>query len=434
MPACGPSDRSPQRLPGCCLHRCASRSWPGRPCAGCILTDKLAAALDDGTGRLNPALTPLLEALAAMDKPEAGLIWLRNPKVPQLLGELATGRIPLTHEGLHAAPSWRTAAYLRDLLMTCGVLPTIDKQLVGYEALLHRRLAHLADAGSPHLRLLRQFAVWQQLPRLRAKAQARPLTPNHRQYASDQFIQATAFLGWLGQRGHALAEATQADLDAWHASHNDHQRRTLRAFLRWAMATGQLPRLELPRLFITRAAPITQHRRLELLGQLLTDDHRPLRSRVTACLMLPFAQPATRIVRLTIDDITRADDGGVFIRFGQPPTPVPEPFASLLLQATAERDNLQTATNPGARWLFPGRRGGQPLHASTLGALVRDLGIPARAGRTAALRQLVLQAPAPVVAQALGYNHSTTTRIATEAGTPWSRYASGDHSPGHQPE
>ena len=334
-------------------------------------------------------------------------------------------------QGLHAAPSWRTAAYLRDLLMTCGVLPTIDKQLLGYEALLHRRLAKLTD--SPHLRLLRQFAVWQQLPRLRATAATRPLTPNHRQYASAQFIQATAFLGWLQRRGHALAEATQADLDAWHATHNN-QRRTLRAFLRWAMATGYLPRLELPRLPISRAAPLTQHRRLELLGQVLTDDHRPLRSRVAACLMLLFAQPATRIVRLTIDDITRTADSDVFIRFGEPPTPVPEPFATLLLHATAQRDNLQTATNPGARWLFPGRRGGQPLHASTLTPLVRDLGIPARAGRTAALRQLVLQAPAPVVAQALGYNHSTTTRVATEAGTPWSRYASGDHNRSHQPE
>jgi hypothetical protein len=74
---------------------------------------------------------------------------------------------------------------------------------------------------------------------------------------------------------------------------------------------------------------------------------------------------------------------------------VPEPFATLLLQATAQRDNLQTATNP--------------------------------AGRTAALRQLVLQAPAPVVAQALGYHHHTTTRVATEAGTPWSRYAASQH-------
>jgi hypothetical protein len=307
----------------------------------------------------------------------------------------------LTHEGLHAAPSWRTAAYLRDLLMTCGVLPTIDKQLVGYKALLHRRLAELAD--SPHLRLLRQFAVWYQLPRLRAKAATRPLTPSHRQYASDQLTQAQAFLGWLGQRDHCLAEATQADLDAWHATHNDHQRRTLQAFLRWAMATGHLPRLELPGLLITRAAPITQHRRLELLGRLLTNDHSPLRSRVAACLMLLFAQPATRIARLTIDDIAHAADGGVVIRFGEPPTPAPagcSPDAEAASRCTPA-----------------------PSESSS-----RELGIPALAGRTAALRQLVLQAPAPLVAQALGYHHHTTTRVATQAGTPWSRYTSGDHS------
>jgi hypothetical protein len=406
----------------------------GRRCARCALSDQLAAALDDGTGRVNPALVPLFAALTSMAKPKAGLIWLRNPKVPELLGDLASGRIPLTHEALHAVASWRTAAYLRDLLMTCGVLPTIDKQLAHYETLLHRRLADLADAGSPHLRLLRQFAVWYQLPRLRAKAQARPLTPSHRQFASDQLTQAHGFLGWLAARGHTLAQATQADLDAWHATHNDHQRRCLRAFLRWAMRAGRLPRLKLPPLLVRRAAPITQHRRLELLGQLLTDQDRPLRSRVAACLMLLFAQPATRVVRLTIDDVTRAADGQVFVRFGEPATPVPEPFATLLLQATAQRDNLDTATNPGARWLFPGRRAGQPLHASHLSQLVRDLGIPALAGRTAALRQLVLQVPAPVVAQALGYHHNTATRVATEAGTPWSRYASGDHGRGHQPE
>ena len=406
----------------------------GRRCARCALSDQLAAALDDGTGRVNPALVPLFAALTSMAKPKAGLIWLRNPKVPELLGDLASGRIPLTHEALHAVASWRTAAYLRDLLMTCGVLPTIDKQLAHYETLLHRRLADLADAGSPHLRLLRLFAVWYQLPRLRAKAQARPLTPSHRQFASDQLTQAHGLLGWLAARGHTLAQTTQADLDAWHATHNDHQRRCLRAFLRWAMRAGRLPRLTLPPLPVRRAAPITQHRRLELLGQLLTDQDRPLRSRVAACLMLLFAQPATRVVRLTIDDVTRAADGQVLIRFGQPPTPVPEPLATLLLQATAQRDNLDTATNPGARWLFPGRRAGQPLHASHLRQLVRDLGIPALAGRTAALRQLVLQVPAPVVAQALGYHHNTATRVATEAGTPWSRYASGDHGRGHQPE
>jgi hypothetical protein len=54
----------------------------GRRCARCALTDKLAAALDDGTGRINPALTPLFAALTSMDNPRAGLIWLQNPRFP----------------------------------------------------------------------------------------------------------------------------------------------------------------------------------------------------------------------------------------------------------------------------------------------------------------------------------------------------------------
>jgi hypothetical protein len=36
--------------------------------------------------------------------------------------------------------------------------------------------------------------------------------------------------------------------------------------------------------------------------------------------------------------------------------------------------------------------------------------------------------PAAVVADALGYHHVTTTRLASEAGGTWSRYAAGDHT------
>jgi hypothetical protein len=59
---------------------------------------------------------------------------------------------------------------------------------------------------------------------------------------------------------------------------------------------------------------------------------------------------------------------------------------------------------------------------------VRIGGVPAQRGRTATLRQLVLQMPAPVVAQAFGCHQASTTRIATEAGSPWSGYAPGDHT------
>jgi hypothetical protein len=84
---------------------------------------------------------------------------------------------------------------------------------------------------------------------------------------------------------------------------------------------------------------------------------------------------------------------------------------------------MNTATNRGSRWLFPGRRAGQPMHPEALSATVRHLGIPNAAARTAALRQLVLEMPAPVVADALGYHYTTTTRIAAQAGGVWTRYA-----------
>lgn len=194
------------------------------------------------------------------------------------------------------------------------------------------------------------------------------------------------------------------------------------------MRAGHLPGLTLPPLPVRRVAPITQHRRVELLGQLLTDEDRPLRSRVAACLMLLFAQPATRIVRLTIDDITRATDGQVFIRFGEPPTPVPEPFATLLLQATTRRDNLQSATNPGARWLFPDAGPASrctPATSASWSVTSASPPWPAGPPRCASSSCRSQHPSSP-------RRWATTTTpppgVASEAGTPWSRNAPGDHS------
>ena len=67
------------------------------------------------------------------------------------------------------------------------------------------------------------------------------------------------------------------------------------------------------------------------------------------------------------------------------------------------------------------------MHSDALAALVDDLGIPTVAGRASAIRQHVLEMPAPVVADALGYHPVTTAKLAAQAGGTWSRYASGDH-------
>jgi hypothetical protein len=113
----------------------------------------------------------------------------------------------------------------------------------------------------------------------------------------------------------------------------------------------------------------SQARQGNITNELLTP---PLTSHpdheLRRCANLTSAEkPASRIVRLSVDDITKDDDGQLRIRLGDPPTPVPEPFASLLLRAANERENMHTATKPDAAVPRPPRR---PVSAPR----VRNLG------------------------------------------------------------
>ncbi len=265
------------------------------------------------------------------------------------------------------------------------------------------------------------------LPKLRSRTESKPLTPAGRSFAGEQVNRATAFLGWLTDRSLELADCRQAEIDAWHAEHKQHDRTALRAFLLWCVNTKATRRFTLPTTQPGQAAPLTHTRRIELLRDVLTTADAPLRSRVAAGLLLLYAQPISRIVQLTVEDIMR-DDDQVLIRLGDPPSPVPPPFAALLLDYAAHRSNMRTATNPGSTWLFPGRRAGQPLRPEHLATLAHELGVPTNSGRAAAIRQHVLELPAPIVADALGYHYVTTAKLAAQAGATWSRYAPGDHT------
>ena len=155
-----------------------------------------AGRRDRGIG---PPLQPLADALAATPSPAATLDWLDTPHIQDLLTHLAAGKLPLTHEGLDAWPRRRAVPYLRDLLVSCGALPAADKQLLEFQAWLNRRLDSLG--GHPHLRLLRQFGLWHQLPAMRARAAAGPLRATAGQYARSRFIQAETFLTWAADLG-----------------------------------------------------------------------------------------------------------------------------------------------------------------------------------------------------------------------------------------
>ncbi|MFK0297524.1 hypothetical protein ACIQU6_44735 [Streptomyces sp. NPDC090442] len=160
----------------------------------------------------------------------------------------------------------------------------------------------------------------------------------------------------------------------------------------------------------------------------MTSDDLPLMERIAAALILLYAQPVRRLIRLTVHDVQH-DGDQVALLLGDPPTPVPEPFAKLLLGYIHDgRPNRPGGTLPTSDWLFPGRRAGQPMDPATLGKRLTAAGVPTLNGRTATLRQLVLQAPPSVVAGMLGYHAVHTEAVAAQAGGTWKKYAPGDHT------
>ncbi|WP_328375848.1 hypothetical protein [Micromonospora zamorensis] len=391
--------------------------WRGRHpvCERCKIELRLQRLLGDDAGRIRHELAPFVTMLRDDPRGATTRMWLYNPRAVELLTALGSGRLELSHSALTSWPHATAARYLRHRLIACGLLPPVDRYLVDTEVWLHRRLAQLVE--HPHERVLRQFALWHQLLRLRSTAAIRPLRSTAKFYVTEQFTQAQHFLTWLHEHDIDPAALAQAQLDTWYASHRVHQRHRVRGFLLWAADARHLPRgLIAHRVAFKPGAAITQQRRLALLRRFVTDNTGPLPTRVAACLLLLYAQPISRIHRLTTTDLL--DDGPeLLIRFGAPPVPVPEPSAGLLRELAA----AARYTEPG--WLFPGRYAGQSLAYPTAAKRLRTLGIPLKEARVSALRQLVLQAPAPVVADALGFHQTSTARQVANAGGTWSRYA-----------
>jgi hypothetical protein len=202
---------------------------------------------------------------------------------------------------------------------------------------------------------------------------------------------------------------------------------SLRPFLRWAIKARRMPHLQLPPTNRPLPCPISHQQRLELIRRLHSDAGLDSTERVIGLLILLYAQSLSRITRLTIDDITIAD-GQMLIRLGDPSAPVPAPFDQIISDYLLTRPNLTTATNRDSRWLFPGRRAGQPLHPTSIRSRLQRLDIPNLTGRSRALREMLLQAPPSVVAGMLGYAAGRAETIAAEAGATWQHYAAGDHS------
>lgn len=446
-PLCLPCQR-PRRLVECVLCRqvrpagrtsidgpvCASCYHPDAPtcpfcatprraprgrCRGCVRNLRVRRALSID-GALRPELEPLRQVLTTANATST-LKWLRTDSANVVLAALATGKCALTHAGLDGLRPNGSIEHLRAALVTAGTLPARDDHLATLEQWITITLGAVDDEHERQL--LRRYATWHHLRRLRRSAATHPVSATQTGAARASLRAAAALLVWLHGEGTNLAQCRQADLDAWLAD-GATSRLDARGFVQWCARNHHTgPMLSVPpREKLSHVRPLDPDERWHIARRLLHDDTVAIHDRVAGLLVLLYAQPLTTIVELPLTSVT-LDADVVHLALGHAPLQLPEPLGGLTRQLTRRRRGHNAlGADDDSPWLFPGGRSGQHLSHSRMGARLKPLGVYSRSARAAALLDLSTALPAAVLTRLLGISIGTATAW-TVAGGQWALYA-----------
>ena len=402
---------------------CPDCGQPGlirsRRCARCSVRQRLREVLGDGTGRIRPHLQALHDALAATNRTNAVTAWLDSASASVLRGLDAGER--LTHAALDELPDTKPVEHLRSVLVAIGSLPPRDEHMARLERWIARAIAARPDPDER--KLLHHYAIWHVVRRLRGRLAGADTTRGQSAAARSNIRAAIVLIDWLSAHDLTLATARQGDLEAWLASPEATHREGAGNFVRWARRQ-KLTRLDFAA--VKWGGPtgvIDTETRWEQARWLLHDDTVKPEDRVAGLLVLLYAQPASRIVRLTLDRV-HASDTEVRLRLGREPVLLPEPLAALVRQVAATRKGHATIGSPGASpWLFPGGRPGSALSAFRMAERLNQLGIRLGQSRSAALFQLATDLPAAILAEMLGIHIAVAVSWQRASAGDWAAYA-----------
>jgi hypothetical protein len=121
------------------VTRCRGTVTARQPtCLRCHLADRLDELLLHHDSTILPALQPIRAAVLSVDNPATSLGWLGRSRGATLLAQLASGRLPLTHDTLDRQPPGFSIEHLRRMLVAAGALPERNEHLARLEAFAHR--------------------------------------------------------------------------------------------------------------------------------------------------------------------------------------------------------------------------------------------------------------------------------------------------------
>lgn len=387
-------------------------------CFACQATDRIDRLLAGPDGSIPAGIKNVRDVLVATGRPRSILSNWNNIESLSLLANLARQHEQLTHELLDAEGDRFSVGYLRSLLVATGVLPERDE----YATRLRRFAAVVVDevADPRHQQTLGRYARWYVIPRAKPDRHGQ-LSPAVADRCRQEIRAAQRFLDHLEARGRTVGECTQADLDSWLST----RRATRIRFPRWLLDNGHLPGLGLPNA-VPSAGPrghVDHDEHWALVRRMLHDENAATREdRAAACLVLLYAQPVSKIVALTTDDLTVNDDG-TYLRLGVEPLLLAPPLDALVTSLPIAKPFGAASTLADERWLFPGKWAGHHQHPTSLMGRLNKLGITTRASRNAAMLHLAATVPPAVFASLIGISTGAATKWAEYAGSNWTTYA-----------
>jgi hypothetical protein len=399
---------------------CPTCSDPDHPnpgqCARCLINRRLDELMGPAVDSLPPGLQALRRDIATTEHPITAMRWLTKPSIAPVLSDLAAGRMPLTHQALDDLPNSQPLAHLRQTLVAVGALPERDELMVRLEAFLADLLA--AQRDTERRNLLHRYLIWHLVRRLRGRNNGRPTTRQQSLRVRRLARGAVAFLDWLHAHDLTLSGCQQADLDRWRTDESATYREETGRLIRWARAnkltTAHVPATS----WNGPTQPLDHQHRWDVARRLLHDDSLNPEDRLAGLLVLLYAQGATAISHMTVEQI-QADAQEVRLRLGRVPIRLPEPLATLARAVVSNRKGHATiGARAPSRWLFPGGQPGRPISSARLTHRLNNLGIRPNQDRSTALFQLATEIPAAILARTLG--------IHTDVAVTWQRHAAGD--------
>ena len=295
-------------------------------CTRCAVRDDLTALMVRDA--VDPAaMSTIVEILSGVDRPDSIYTWKRSPHVHDLLTGLASGQIPLTHDGLDSLGRGKHIGHLRSMLEHHGLLPLRDEHLARFESWLAAKLDAIPQRSvrGP----VEQFATWHHLNRLRRNSSPGQSSDGPVRSAKQEITETIKFLTWLEQTHHRnAATCNQHDVDEYLMS-GPTTRHLIRTFFVWAKTNKINKTVQIGHRQAKTTPTLTQDQRLAWLKALIQGDADTLSYRVAGTLLLLYAQPLVRVAALPTTAIV-VTPHELRIALGKEPAPLPEPFADMI--------------------------------------------------------------------------------------------------------